>query len=291
MSIVVTTPTGHIGSRVTQLLIQAGIRPTLLLRDPNKLSAELRERVDVRQGNLNDEAFVLEATQDAEALFWLIPSDYSSNEPVADIERIGAIGAKTVQANRISRTVFISSIGAERRRGTGFIDGLGRTEDRFDETDANVVYLRPGYFFTNLFAFADALKGGVLPTNFPLDLPMPWNDPRDIADVAAARLLAGDWTGRFVQAIHGPKHLTYTEVAQILSDATGRSIQALPITDEDERKSLLDLGMPEGAANAFVEMSQGLRSLEPQDPRTVVTTTPTTLGAWAYQNLRPILNR
>lgn len=290
MSIVVTTPTGHIGSRVTQLLIQAGVRPTLLLRDPNKLSPEIRERVEVRQGNLNDADFMLEATKGAEALFFLIPSDYSSNTPVADIERIGAIGVKTVQTNRIGRTVLISSVGAERRKGTGFIDGLGRTEERFNETDANVVYLRPGYFFTNLFAFLDPLKGGVLPTNAPLDLPTPWNDPRDIAEVAVSRLLATDWTGRFVQPIHGPKHLTYSEVAQILTDATGRSISALPITDEQEREALLGVGMPQGAADAFVEMSQGLRELGPQDPRTVVTTTPTTLGQWAYQNLRPALN-
>ena len=32
MRIVVTTPTGHVGSRVVRLLVQAGLRPTVLVR-------------------------------------------------------------------------------------------------------------------------------------------------------------------------------------------------------------------------------------------------------------------
>jgi uncharacterized protein YbjT (DUF2867 family) len=47
MKIVVTTPTGSVGSRVVQLLVQAGVRPTLLLRDPTKLDPAIRVRVDV----------------------------------------------------------------------------------------------------------------------------------------------------------------------------------------------------------------------------------------------------
>jgi hypothetical protein len=34
-----------------------------------------------------------------------------------------------------------------------------------------------------------------LTTIRPLDDPMPWVDPRDIATVATLRLLADDWTG------------------------------------------------------------------------------------------------
>jgi len=50
---------------------------------------------------------------------------------------------------------------------------------------------------------------------------MPWVDPLDIATVAATRLLAQGWTGRQVQAVHGPADLTWTEAAAVLSTATG----------------------------------------------------------------------
>jgi uncharacterized protein YbjT (DUF2867 family) len=42
MSIVVTAATGHVGSRVVRLLVQAGVRPTLLLRDPARLDPTAR---------------------------------------------------------------------------------------------------------------------------------------------------------------------------------------------------------------------------------------------------------
>ncbi|MEV6670006.1 NAD(P)H-binding protein [Streptomyces sp. NPDC051162] len=65
MTIVVTTPTGHVGSRVVRLLIQAGVRPRVLVRDPARLDAETRGRVDVRRGDLTDPGFVREATAPA----------------------------------------------------------------------------------------------------------------------------------------------------------------------------------------------------------------------------------
>ncbi len=46
MKLVVTTPTGKVGSRVVRLLLQAGVRPTLLLRDPSKLDRDLAALVD-----------------------------------------------------------------------------------------------------------------------------------------------------------------------------------------------------------------------------------------------------
>lgn len=50
MKIVVTTPTGNVGSQVVRLL-QAGVRPTLLMRHPDKLDAETAALADVVQGD------------------------------------------------------------------------------------------------------------------------------------------------------------------------------------------------------------------------------------------------
>ena len=55
---------------------------------------------------------------------------------------------------------------------------------------------------TNLLMDLDGLRAVRLTTTRPLDEPMPWVDPRDIAAVATLRLLADDWTGWQVQAIH-----------------------------------------------------------------------------------------
>ncbi len=102
-----------------------------------------------------------------------------------------------MRQNGIARVVFLSSIGAEKRHGAGFVDGLARIEQRLDaareQTGTALLHLRCGYFMTNLLTDLDGLRAGRLATTRPLDDPMPWVDPRDIATVATLRLLAGDW--------------------------------------------------------------------------------------------------
>jgi uncharacterized protein YbjT (DUF2867 family) len=134
------------------------------------------------------------------------------------------------------------------------------------------------------------LRAGRLTTIRALDEPMPWVDPRDIAAVATGRLLAGDWTGRQVQAVHGPADLTWTEAAEALSTATGVSIKAQQVTGDEQRAALRDAGMSEVAVEGIVGMSVGRREgFTPEQPRSVLTTTPSSLAGWAITHLRPAL--
>jgi uncharacterized protein YbjT (DUF2867 family) len=285
MKIVVTTPTGNVGSRVTRLLLQAGVRPTLLLRDPAKLDEQTRELVDAVQCDQLDPDAVLRATEGADALYWVDPP-VLDEDPIAGYTRAGAAAARAIEEHGIARTVFQSSIGAEKRHGAGEIDGLARTEELLDETGASVLHLRCGMFFTNLLLDPTALDDGVLRVTWPVDLPLAWVDPRDVGDIAAARLLSTDWTGRHVQAVHGPEHLSYAQVASIVSRATGRPLRAEQIPDDEMRAALSGAGLGDAQVEAILGMSTGLREdFEPEDPRTVLTTTPTTLAAWAHAHL------
>ncbi len=286
MKIVVTTPTGRVGSRVVRLLLQAGVRPTLLLRDPSRLDDEIRALVDCAQADQRDADAVLAATEGADALFWVSPPT-DTDDPIAAHAAMGAIAARAVEQHGIARTVFQSSVGAERRSGAGEIDGLAATELALDATGASVLHLRCGMFFTNLLMDPGPLEEGVLRVTWPVDLPLAWVDPRDVGDVVAARLLSPAWSGRHVQAVHGPEDLTYQQVADVLAEAIGRPVAAEQIPDEDMRAALRGAGMSEGQVDAMVGMSIGLReNLVPADPRTVLTTTPTTLRAWAHDHLR-----
>jgi uncharacterized protein YbjT (DUF2867 family) len=284
MKIVVTTPTGNVGARVVRLLIQAGARPTLLLRDPAKLDPATRERVDTVQGDQRDEDVVLAATDGADALYWVAPLT-DDPDPIESWTRMGAIAARAVRENGIARTVFQSSVGAEKRSGAGEIDGLARTEELLDATGASVLHLRCGYFFTNLDA--SSLEEGVLRVGWPVDAPMAWVDPRDIGDVAAARLLSTTWDGRHVQAVHGPEDLSFAQVASIVAQVTGRPLRAEQVPDDEIRSGLRAAGLGDAAVEAIVGMAAGLREdFVPEDERSIVTTTPTTLAAWAYEHLR-----
>jgi len=187
--IVVTTPTGSVGSRVVQLLVQAGARPTLLMREPRKVDAELAERVDAVQGDqlvLDD---VLRATGGADALFWVDPP-VDDDDPVAAYARAGEHAAQAIIEHGIARTVFQSSVGAEKRHGAGEIDGLARTEETLDATGASVTHLRCGFFFTNLLLDLGALEEGVLRVIMP-----PLGRGFPTGQVTRETITAGDMRG------------------------------------------------------------------------------------------------
>jgi uncharacterized protein YbjT (DUF2867 family) len=291
MKVVVTTPAGHVGSRVVRLLIQAGVRPTLLTRNPAKLDPATMEHADVAAVDLGDAAAVVQSTRNADALFWAEPSTADPDaDPIAWYTRLGANAARAITENGIGRTVFLSSIGAEKRSGAGEIDGLARAEEQLDATGATVLHLRGGMFFTNLLWELDSLREGVLRATMPLDYAQPWVDPADIGEVAAARLLSPGWSGRHVQAVHGPEDLTLAQVAEIISEATGHRIRAETISPDTVRASLRSAGLGDKQVEAIVGMSAVTREdFVAEDKRSVLTTTPTTLGAWVYTHLRPAL--
>jgi uncharacterized protein YbjT (DUF2867 family) len=120
----------------------------------------------------------------------------------------------------------------------------------------------------------------------PADTPMPWVDPRDVGDIAAARLLAADWTGSPVQAVHGPADLSWSGVAEILGEVLGRRLEVNVLSDDEMRGALRSAGLTDGVVEAIVGMTAGLRdNFTPEQSRSFVTTTPTSLKAWAAANL------
>jgi uncharacterized protein YbjT (DUF2867 family) len=291
VKIVVTTPTGNVGSRVARMLIQAGVRPTLLARHPARVDRAVSEQADVVEADLSDADAVVRATRDADALLWVAPPTADpSADPVAWYARLGAIAARAVSENRIGRTVFLSSVGAEMRSGAGEIDGLARTEEFLDATGATVLHLRCGYFFTNLLGELDSMRAGVLKAPMAIDYAQPWVDPRDIGEVAAARLLSGGWSGRHVQAVHGPEDLTLSRVAEIITEVTGRRVRAETISRETLRRLLRSAGLGDKQVEGITGMSAVTReAFIAEDTRSILTTTPTTLAEWAYVHVRPAL--
>jgi uncharacterized protein YbjT (DUF2867 family) len=289
MTIAVTTPTGNVGSRVVQVLVQAGVRPRVLVRDPARLPAEVLPLVEVAQGDLLDQGFVTDALKGAESLFWATPEAFDVPDPLYDMVAMGENAAAAVRAAGIARVLQISSVGAELRQGAGLIDGLARNEEQLAATGTDLLTLRCGYYFTNLLGMLDSLREGVLTTTAPPSRRMPWVDPRDIGEVAAARLLAG-WSGSAVEAVHGPADLSWDEAALVLGAALGRDVSAVQITDEQLQQALTGAGVSEVAAAGIAAMSTGIPDdFVPEQTRDFRSSTPTTLASFAYGSLRGAL--
>jgi uncharacterized protein YbjT (DUF2867 family) len=293
MEIAVTAPTGNVGSFLVRNLVRAGLRPRVLTRDVATLDRRLHDRVDAVALDVTDAAAVLEATKGLDALYLVLPST-GADDPAQAYAGIGRSFATAVAENAISHTVFQSSVGAELRQGAGEIDGLAASELALDDAAAGagvgVTHLRCGFFFTNLLLQLDDIAAGVVPILWPTDHPLAWVAPRDIADVAAGLLLRPGGTGTRVRAVHGPEDLSWDEALAVVGEAVGREVRAERIADDDLRAALASFGMTPGQIEGLVGMAAGLREgFEPEQPRDATTTTETTLGAWAYDVLRPAL--
>lgn len=285
MTIGVMTPKGTVGAGVLRMLVQAGERPRALLREASTLGSRIAEYADVATLDAWQKTSVIEATRGLDTLYWVSPTA-TDRDPLEAHAQAAANVRAAIEANGIRRVVFQSSVGAEKRHGVGEIDGLAATELELEASNAAVTHLRCGYFFTNLLMDVDSIRSGVLTTSMNIDHPIAWVAPIDIAAVAAGRLLS-DWSGRHVQAVHGPEDLSFIQVASILSTVLEHPVTAQQLSDDDVRATLGQLGMPDEQVEAIVMMAAGIRDdFTPENQRSYATTTPTTLKAWAMDSLR-----
>jgi uncharacterized protein YbjT (DUF2867 family) len=282
MKIVVTTPTGHVGSQLVPLLLKAGERPTLFCRSAARLRPEWRESSDVVEGDQRVSADVARALDGADVVYWVSPPT-DDTDPVASHERMARSLVSALDATGVHRVVFQSSVGAEGRHGFGEIDGLGATEQALDDSGVSVTHLRCGYLFTNLLMDLPSIRAGVLTTTMPVDRGLPWVAAEDVAVVAALRLLSTHWRGRHTLAVHGPADLSFEQVAAVVGRALGIRVDARHISDGELGAELAGFGLTPEQVDAVVGMSRGLRNPDftPENPRTPLTTTTTPLAGWA----------
>ncbi len=289
MSIVITTPTGNIGSRALQQLLKAGAEVSVIVRQPEKLPDSIRSRVKVHQGSLTDAGLVTKAFRGAKAVLWVTPPDFTHPDVAAYHSEMGAVAATAIRENKIPYVVNLSSAGAQ-LDNAGPVSGLGIIERLLDEVAENVIHLRPGFFMENYLLELESIKrDGAVYSLIPGDIPYPMIATQDIGDVAAELLLKTEWSGRSIRGLLGPADLTFANAAQILGDSIGKPVKHVQITPDQAYQAFLGMGASPGFAKAFVEMYQALALPGAvAELRTRQTTTQTTLREWSDTVFRPL---
>jgi uncharacterized protein YbjT (DUF2867 family) len=243
-------------------------------------------------GAQDDDGFLVKATEDIDALLWVTPPGYGSDNVRAFQNRLGKAAATAIRANHIPRIVNLSSMGAQFSSGVGPINGLHDVEELLNDAADNVMHLRPGFFFENLLWQADSIKSS---SKFSLPISSfrryPMIATRDIGAVAARRLVDDEWTGQSASELHGAADLSYDEVAGVLSKALGRRIIYTKCGRQELRQALLGNAISENTVDLMLEMYDAVEAgkLRPAQPRSEETTTPTTLLEFVYDVLIPMI--
>ncbi len=294
MKIAITTPGGHVGSAVVDFLLEFGgdVRVVLLGRRPEKLAAFVKRGAEIAVGPQDDADYLVKATRGADALFWVTPPGYGSDNVRAFQNRLGRAAATAIRTNGIPRVVNLSSIGAHLDSGVGPINGLHDVEGLLDEAATHITHLRPGFFFENLLWQLDSIRNAgkfFLPISGTRRYPM--IATRDIGRVASARLASRGWIGHFVGELHGPADLSFDEVAGVLSQTLDRTVEFVKCDREQAHQAMLDNGMSENAAQLMLEMYDAVENgrLQTIEPRSTKTTTPTTLTEFARDVMLPLI--
>jgi uncharacterized protein YbjT (DUF2867 family) len=294
MRIAVTTPTGHVGRAVTDFLLGSGdgVRVKLLCRRAKDLSDFINRGVELAVGSLEDADYLIRATRDVDALFWVTPPGYGSDNLRAYQNRMGRSAAEAVHTNKISRVINLSSIGADLESGAGPISGLGDVEKMLNRAATNITHLRPGFFFENLLWQQDSIRQwGRFSTTLSGTRSYPMIATCDIGRVAADRLMSESWNGQNVHELHGPANLSFNDVAGILSKVLNRKVVYVQSSRDEIRRHLIESSISESAADALLEMYDAVESgkIRTLQPRTRLTTTTTTLTTFAHNVLLPLM--
>ena len=264
MKYIITGGAGHISALVAEKLLAAGKDVTVVGRNAEHLEALVDKGAKTAIGSLEDAQFVQQTFADADVVYTMIPPNFATDNYRAYQQKVGNNYYNALKNSKVKYVVNLSSIGAHLKDRAGVVNGAADFEVLLNTlTDVNVKILRPGNFFYNFYSQIPTIKHmGVIGSNYKGDTLLPLVDPADIAEVAVEELLTQSFTEKSVRYIVS-EEMTGNEVAAILGTAIGKpDLKWVFIPDARLKAGILQSGLKETMANAFVEMGQVINSGE-----------------------------
>jgi len=278
--------TGHIGSRVTDILLSKGEKVRVIGRDITKMQQFVNRGAEAAVGDLQDTTFLTGAFKGVDALFAMIPPNSAAPNVRAFQDVVGISIATAIGNAGVSHVVNLSSQGAELPRGTGPILGLREQEIRLNALHGvQVLHLRPTYFMENLLANVPLIhEHGFAGSAVRGDLKFAMIATADIAERVAGHLLARDFSGSSIRDLLGQRDLSLQEAFTIIGRRIGildLAYRQLPF--DEFGTALIGMGMSRDMSRLMIEMSDALNRglFAVNRPRTADNTTPTTIETFA----------
>lgn len=262
MKITVTTPTGHIGGKLVNILLDRKADVTVIARHPEKVKSLAGRGAKVIAGEHSNPAIVEQAVRGADALFWLSPAEMTSRDPLGDARRMADAGASVIQKNPNLHVVQLSSAGAFLPSGTGPIVGHHDAEEKFRAAGKNIVSLRPNEFMENVFfSLPTIIAQDSIYTSIPGSAKAPFIATQDIAEVAAEFLLK-PIDGHHVIDIVGPQEVSFDEWARIAGQAIGKQVRVVTVPGDKLKAAMSQGGISPEMAALLVEMEEAYPKIQ-----------------------------
>ena len=246
--ILITGANGTTGGEVVRQLAAEGRQVRAMVRKPENAKALPKEHVEVMVGSFSDIESLNSAVDGVDAVFMI--SFEHPNQLTLQANVIEA--AKNAGVKMVAR---LSAESADANSDDPLVRSHGKGDRQLAQSGLGYVLIRPQWFNQNFLTYC---PGGVirLPAG---DAPLAFVDVRDIAAVTIKALTEPGHDGR-AYVLTGPEALNHTEVAAILSEATGKHFVYEDVSPETYRQGLLDEGASEQYADLIIKLFALVRS-------------------------------
>lgn len=287
--IVITAPTGQIGSQVLDYVLDGAEAIRVIARDPSRLSPRVRERVEVVQGSHDDINVVTKAFAGADSVFWLVPPTPRAESIQGHILNFIQPVCEAINSQGVKRAIGVSSLGRGIAKNAGQISAIFAMDDLIESTGVSYRSLcMPGFMENMLWHVEPIKRQGVFYYPMSGDRKVPHCATRDIAATAAKLLLDHSWSGQDSVPVLGPEDLSFNDMAQIMSEVLEKPVRFQQVPGEAYKATLIQHGMTETWAQGLINMAaavdQGFYNAEPRTPQ---STTSTSFRQWCEEVLKP----
>lgn len=283
---VVMSATGNIGSKLANILLDKGEKVRVIGRSSERLKPLVDHGAEAAVGDVSDAAFLTNTFKGADAVFALIPPNYTAVDFRAEYKAVGANIVKAIQESGVKHVLFLSSVGADLPEKTGVVKGLRDVEQQLNKLDGvNILHLRPTYFMENLLVNIGMIKNmGITGGEIAGDVKFAMIATKDIAPVAADHLVKKDFSGKAVHELLGERDVSLHEVTKIFGEKIGKpDLQYVQFSHEDAKKGMMDSGMSADVSEQLLELGQAINDglITTNQQRTTENTTSTSIEEFA----------
>ncbi|WP_433682335.1 SDR family oxidoreductase [Nocardia sp. CA-119907] len=251
MTVAVTAAGGQLGRLVVEALLREGTTPVVaIVRDPQKV-ADLAERgVEVRQAAYDDPEALDRALAGVDRVLLVSGNEFGARvaQHANVIRAAERAGVKLLAYTSIPRATENPLILAQEHIGT---------EAVLAESAVPHTILRNGWYWENYFGgLGNAVETGVL-HGAAGDGRVAGAARADYAEAAAKVLTTDGHEGR-VYELGGDERLTYADLAEVISQASGKPVRYENLSKEDYHAALEQAGLPAPYAAALADADAGI---------------------------------
>ena len=243
--ILVTGASGNAGGAVLKEVLKTNRPVKGMYRSPAD-AAKASVEVGAVIADFADRGSLGRALEGVEAVYLVC-------SPVRELVELEGNMVDACQAAGVRHVVLNSALGAGDYRKS-FPSWHRRVEDKLSASGLDYTIVRPNSFMQNILTYyASSIRTegafyaamGNARTSFI--------DVRDVAAVAARTLTSPGHAGKTYE-LNGPEALTYGEVAEKITQASGRRVQYVDIPVAQQKQAMLDQRLPDWLATALLDL-------------------------------------